>query len=463
VDPAIQNAINAAQAAANTATSTGNTAWMLASTALVLFMFPGLALFYGGMVRAKSVLNMMMMSFGALFLVGTLWVIYGYSLAFTASNGFIGSFTEAFLLKDQIASTSTDYGLPTTVFVTFQLMFAGLTVALISGAIADRVKFGSWMIFVFFWATLVYFPVAHWVFDFTTYNADGSVLSQGGWIANNLKAIDYAGGTAVHINAGVAGLAVCLVVGKRIGFGKSPFRPHNLPLVMLGSGILWFGWYGFNSGSALAAGNGASVVMINTTVATCTAAIGWLIVEKLRDGHATSLGASSGIVTGLVAITPACGAVSPGGAILLGLFAGVVCAYAVGLKYKLGFDDSLDVVGVHLIGGIIGTLAIGFIATSAAPNGVNGLFYGGGFDQLWRQAVAAGAVLAYSGIIAFIIAFIIHKTIGMRISEDDEQAGVDITYHGETAYELNESGLGGAFVGASIGHGSYRKADGVRA
>src|SRR3712207_6794652 len=356
-------------------------------------MTPGLALFYGGMVRAKSVLNMMMMSFGALALISVLWVLYGYSVAFgdDVGAGLLGNPTEylglAGLMEDV---TSEEGGLPAMAFVGFQAVFAIITVALISGAIADRAKFGAWMVFSGVWATIVYFPVAHWVFDFSLEE------HVGGWIANDLAAIDFAGGTAVHINAGAAGLALALVLGKRRGFGREAMRPHNLPLVMIGAGLLWFGWFGFNAGSAVAANNTAAVAWVNTMVATGAATLGWLLVEKLRDGHSTSLGAASGVVAGLVAITPACSSVSPIGAIVIGAIAGALCALAVGLKYRFGYDDSLDVVGVHLVGGLVGTILIGFFATADAPAGVDGLFYGGGLDPLWRQGVGGLAVLLFS-------------------------------------------------------------------
>ena len=369
----------------------GNTAWLLTSAALVLLMTPGLAFFYGGMVRTKSVLNMLMMCFGAMAVVGVLWVIYGYSLTFgdDVAGGLFGDITQYLGLSGLIGNEDA---LTTTGFVAFQAMFAIITVALIAGAIADRARFGAWLVFAGIWATLVYFPVAHWVFDFS--NDSGHV---GGWIANDLVAFDFAGGTAVHINAGAAGLALAIVLGKRRGWPKEPMKPHNLPFVMLGAGLLWFGWFGFNAGSALAANGLAGVAFINTFTATCAAIIGWLIIERLRDGHATSLGAASGVVAGLVAITPACAFVDTWGALLIGVLAGVFCALAVGLKYKLGFDDSLDVVGVHLFGGLWGTLAIGlFQTTYVNDTGVNGLFYGGGLGQLGKQAVGAFAVLAYS-------------------------------------------------------------------
>jgi ammonium transporter, Amt family len=426
--------------------NTGDTAWILTSAALVLLMTPGLALFYGGMVRAKSVLNMMMMSFGALALISVLWVLYGYSIAFgdDVGAGLLGDPGQYLGLKGLMADvTSTDGGYPAMAFVAFQAVFAVITVALISGAIADRAKFGSWMVFAGVWATIVYFPVAHWVFDFSL----GDHV--GGWIANHLMAIDFAGGTAVHINAGAAGLALALVLGTRRGFGREAMRPHNLPLVMIGAGLLWFGWFGFNAGSALAANNTAAVAWVNTLVATAAATLGWLLAEKLRDGHSTSLGAASGVVAGLVAITPACAAVSPIGAMAIGALAGGLCALAVGLKYKLGYDDSLDVVGVHLVGGLWGTIAIGLFATREAPSlaggsYAEGLFYGGGVDQLWRQVVGALAVLTFSFVLTLIIGFVIQKTIGFRIDEEDEVTGIDTVVHAESAYDLASLGSSGS-------------------
>jgi ammonium transporter, Amt family len=431
--------------------NTGDTAWVLASAALVLLMTPGLALFYGGMVRAKSVLNMMMMSFGALALISVLWVLYGYSMAFgnDVGGGLLGSPTEFFGLEGLMGTEGIDKGfaasslvftIPSMAFVGFQGVFAIITVALISGAIADRARFGPWLLFAGIWATVVYFPVAHWVFAF-----DGAESKTGGWIANNLLAIDFAGGTAVHINAGAAGLALAIVLGKRLGWRRDPMRPHNLPLVMIGAGLLWFGWFGFNAGSALAANGQAAEVWVTTLVATGAAALGWLLVERIRDGHATSLGAASGVVAGLVAITPSCSAVTPLGAIAVGVLAGVFCALAVGLKYRFGVDDSLDVVGVHLVGGLWGTIAVGFFASAAATAGVDGLFYGGGFDQVWRQIVGAFTVLAYSFVLTLVIGFAIAKTIGFRIDEEDEVEGVDFTEHSETGYDF-VSRSGGASV-----------------
>src|SRR6478609_2585786 len=440
--------------------NSGDTAWILTSAALVLLMTPGLALFYGGMVRAKSVLNMMMMSFGALALISVLWVLYGYSMAFgnDVGAGLLGNPLEYLGLKGLMVD-DPNASLPAMAFVAFQAVFAIITVALISGAIADRAKFGTWMIFSAIWATIVYFPIAHWVFDFTLTGDDGVVTHTGGWIANQLGAIDFAGGTAVHINAGVAGLALALVLGKRIGWKKDPMRPHNLTLVMIGAGLLWFGWFGFNAGSALSAGNTASVVWVNTMVATGAASLGWLLTERLRDGHATSLGAASGVVAGLVAITPSCSSVSPVGAIILGAVAGVLCALAVGLKYKFGYDDSLDVVGVHLVGGLWGTLAVGLLLAPGSPAAISyertGLFYGGGVDQLWRQAVGAFSVLIVSFVLTLLIGLLLEKTIGFRVSREEELEGIDSVEHAETGYDLNP--LGSTGRGATFG--SSHRAD----
>ena len=431
------------------ALNTGDTAWMLIATALVLLMIPGLAFFYGGMVRSKSVLNMLMMVFGALFVVGVLWVFVGYSMAFGDSYGqagLLGNVTQYIGLEGLMAD-DPEAVYPAMAFVAFQAMFACLTVGLIAGAVADRMKYSAWIVFAAIWALVVYFPVAHWVFNLAGDN--------GGWIYK-LGVIDFAGGTAVHINAGIAGLALAVIVGRRLGWPRTPMRPSNLTLVMIGAGLLWFGWFGFNAGSATAANNAAAVAVINTFAATCAAAIGWLVTEKIRDGHATSLGAASGIVAGLVAITPACAAVSPLGAIAIGVIAGVVCALAVSLKYKLKYDDSLDVVAVHLVGGLVGTLLIGVFATEASPTGINGLLYGGGINQLWLQFIGAIAVLGYSLVVTAIIAFIIKVVMGLRVSEDQEVGGIDLAEHAESAYELGESGGGGIFAG--VGHAGRVKA-----
>jgi Amt family ammonium transporter len=428
--------------------NSGDTAWVLASAALVLLMTPGLAFFYGGMVRSKGVLNTMMMSFIAMGTIGVAWVLFGYSEAFGNSVGGLGIIGNPFeflglkgLMSPDAVVGTDGHMIPALAFVAFQSAFAIITVALVSGAIADRAKFSAWTLFTLVWATLVYFPAAHWVFAFSS--ADGSVV--GGWIANQVKALDFAGGTAIHINAGAAALALAIVLGPRIGFGAKPMRPHNLTLVMLGAGLLWFGWFGFNAGSAVAANGSAALAWINTLVATSAAMLAWLCVEKIRDGHPTSLGAASGVVAGLVAITPAAGSVGPLGATLIGIVAGVACAYAVGLKYKFGYDDSLDVVGVHLVGGLVGTLMIGFVADPASSFGIAGLFYGGGLDQLWRQAVGAFSVLIYSFCVTWLIGTIINKTIGFRITAAEETSGIDLAEHAETGYILS-----------SVGYGTYR-------
>ena len=420
------------------ALSAGDTAWVLASSALVLLMTPGLAFFYGGMVRAKSALNMMMMSMVTIGVVSVLWVIYGFKLAFgyEANSQWYGSFSLSGLgdAVNELTNNGGIYPIPLLVFATFQLMFAIITPALISGAIADRAKFVSWTLFVAIWVTVVYFPVAHWVFAFG--NKVGDTVTGAGFLAAR-GVEDFAGGTAVHINAGAAGLALAIVLGRRIGWQKSPMRPHSLPLVLLGAGLLWFGWFGFNAGSALGANATAGLAFINTQVATAGALLGWILTEKFRDGHPTSLGAASGAVAGLVAITPACAFVAPWAAVVIGLLAGVICALAVGLKYKFGFDDALDVVGVHLVGGIVGSLAIGFFGSSKVNSlGLDGLFYGGGTALLGKQALAVVLVMGYSFVATLIIGFAIEKTIGFRVKSEKELAGVDLTEHAESAYEM---------------------------
>jgi len=432
-------------AAAPSALDTGDTAWLLAASALVLLMAPGLALFYGGMVRSKSVLNMMMMTFGSLAVITILWVLVGYSLAFgdDLGGGLLGSPTQYAGLGQLMSPDSNgDSTVPLILFAAFQGLFCVITGALVSGAIADRARFGAWIAFVSVWTLLVYAPVAHWVFDFSSGDHTG------GWLANRVGLVDFAGGTAVEICSGASALALALVLGHRVGFGKDPMRPHNLTLVMLGAGLLWFGWFGFNAGSALGADQAAAVVFMTTLVAGAAGALGWLVLERLRDGHATSLGAASGMVAGLVAITPSCGSLSPLGAIVMGGVAGVVCAWAVGLKYRFRYDDSLDVVGVHLVGGLVGTFGIGLLATAAAPTGVDGLLYGGGVDQLVRQLVGGGVVLVYAFVVSGIIGLVVDKIMGFRIDEEHEVSGIDLVVHAETAYDLH------ATAGArSAGHG----------
>jgi len=425
--------------------NTGDTAWVLASTALVLLMTPGLALFYGGMVRAKSVLNMMLMSMITIGIVSVLWVIYGFKLAFGYKDNsqWYGEFSLSGLgsAVNELTNNGGVYPIPLLAFAAFQLMFAIITPALISGAIADRTKFTAWAVFVTVWSTLVYFPVAHWVFAFG--NKVGDTVTGAGFLAAR-GVEDFAGGTAVHINAGAAGLALAIVLGRRIGWRKESMRPHSMPLVLVGAGLLWFGWFGFNAGSALGANGVAALALLNTQVAAAAAALGWLLVEKIRDGHPTSLGVASGVVAGLVAITPACAFVAPWAAVLIGLFAGIFCALAVGLKYLFNFDDSLDVVGVHLIGGLWGCLSIGFFGSSSINSlGLDGLFYGGGAALLGKQAFGAFFVLIYSFIATLIIGLIIDKAIGFRVKPEAEIAGIDYDQHAETGYELTSSSRGG--------------------
>ncbi|WP_242086170.1 ammonium transporter [Microbacterium lacticum] len=403
----------------------GNLAWSVTATALVLFMTPGVAFFYGGLVKAKSVVSMMMMSFGAMGLVGVLWILYGSNMTVIAEGE--NQFLAGNPFSDfGLAGTSSD-GL---VVSAYGATFAIITVALISGAIADRAKFGSWMIFAGIWATVVYFPVAAWVWG------GGWVYNLGANLGLDVSVIDYAGGTAVHINAGAAALALALVLGKRVGFQKGIHKPHNVPLVMLGAAILWFGWFGFNAGAegtfSLLGTEDSSVglIVINTLGATAAAIIGWIVIEKIKDGKPTAVGAASGAVAGLVAITPSCAALAPGWALLLGVITGAVCALAVELKWKLGYDDSLDVVGVHLVGGIIGTLYIGFFATGT------GLFTGGTGAQLLVQFIAAFGVLIYSFVVAYLLGLLIEKTIGFRVKNEDEIAGIDNVVHGEEGYAL---------------------------
>ncbi|GAB3660946.1 ammonium transporter [Actinocorallia lasiicapitis] len=414
------------------------TAWLLASTALVLLMTPGLAFFYGGMVRTKSVLNMMMMSFVSIPLVTLAWVAVGYSLAFgTDHAGLIGGLEHAGLRG--IGPSDVTSGVPTLLYSTFQLTFAIVTAALVSGAIADRAKFSAWTLFVPLWIVLVYAPVAHWV-----WNADGWIMKLG--------ALDYAGGLVVEIVSGASGLALALVLGPRFGFKKEAMRPHNMPMVLLGVGLLWFGWFGFNAGSALDANGTAAAVFLNTLLAGCTGLLGWLIVEQRRDGHPTTFGAASGVVAGLVAITPSCGSVDPLGAIAVGLAAGIVCSYAVAWKFRFGYDDSLDVVGVHFVGGVVGTGLIGLLAAGTMTGGVEGLLYGGGFGQLGKQFVAIPAVAVFAFAVTYALGKAIDKTIGFRVPLEDEVSGVDLALHAETAYEHGVPG----------GLGSHSSATGAK-
>lgn len=402
---------------------TGELAWAVTATALVLLMTPGVAFFYGGLVKAKSVVSMMMMSFGSLGLVSVLWILYGYSMSAVDSPlQFAGNPFADFALASMVDDNDGLVG------VTFGATFAIITVALVSGAIADRAKFGAWMIFVGLFSTLVYFPVAAWVWG-------------GGWayslgdLMGLPEVIDYAGGTAVHINAGAAALALALVLGRRVVFEKGAHKPHNVPLVLLGASLLWFGWFGFNAGAeAFGAQNGlVGLIIVNTLGATAASILGWLLVEKFKDGKPTAVGAASGAVAGLVAITPACANLAPGWALVLGVLAGAVSAFAIELKFKLGFDDSLDVVGLHLVAGMIGTLYLGFFAIDT------GLFTGGDFGQLIVQTIAAFGVLIYSFVVALILGLAIEKTIGFRVKNEDEVAGIDTVIHGGEAYDFVET------------------------
>ena len=408
----------------------GNTAWVLASAALVLFMTPGLAFFYGGMVRAKNVLGMLMQNFFSMGLISVLWAAVGFSLAFGDGGGFLGNLDfvglaglddEATQLPgyvDELALT-----IPPLVFCAYQMMFAIITPALFTGATADRLKFSAYAVFLGLWSLLVYSPVAHWVFSPT------------GWLFQR-GALDFAGGTAVHINAGVAALVLAVLLGRRKGWPKEAMAPHSLPLTLLGTGILWFGWFGFNAGSALGANNVAAIAFMNTNLAAAAGMLGWLVVEKLRDGHATTLGAASGAVAGLVAITPCAGYVSGMAPLVIGAVAGIACYLAIQLKFRLGYDDSLDVVGVHLVGGIVGSVLLGLFAEGE----LGGLLFGGGAGLLVNQLIAVGATIVYSGVVSFVLAKIIDVVIGLRVSADDEAQGLDSTQHAETAYAFGELG-----------------------
>lgn len=397
------------------------TAWLLAATAMVLLMTPGLAIFYGGMVRTTGVLNMIMMCFISIPLCTVAWLLVGYSVAFSddAGGGLIGNLTHVGMLG--IDPTTLRGAVPELLFATFQLTFAIVTAALVSGAIADRARFAAWMVFVPVWTVAVYAVVAHWVWG------------PGGWLFE-LGALDFAGGLVVEVVSGASALALAIVLGPRIGFKKDAMRPHNLPFVLLGAGLLWFGWFGFNAGSALAANGTAAAIFLNTLVAGCLGMLGWITVERIRDGKPTTFGAASGVIAGLVAITPSCGTVNTLGALIVGLAAGVVCSFAVGLKFRWNYDDSLDVVGVHFVGGVVGVLLIGLIATEVMTGGPSGLFYGGGLTQLGKQSLAVVVVALYAFAVSYLIGKAIDRLMGFRVSAEDETTGVDFTQHAETAY-----------------------------
>jgi ammonium transporter, Amt family len=405
----------------------GDTAWILASTALVLFMTPGLALFYGGMVRGKSVLGMLMQNFFAMGLMAVLWVLLGYTIAFGSGGDFIGNL-DFVGFRDVGMEVMEGLAIPVVLFAAFQMTFAIITPALISGATADRMKFGAYALFIGVWLLLVYAVVAHWVWG-------------GGWIGERLGALDFAGGAVVHINAGAAALALVILLGRRKGWPKEGMSPHSLPLTLLGTGILWFGWAGFNAGSALAADGIAAQAILNTFVAASAAMLGWVFAEWAKDGKPTTLGAASGAVAGLVAITPCAGFVGALPSILIGFAAGVVCLLAIQLKYRFRYDDSLDVVGIHLVGGLVGALLLGLFADTAInPDGADGLFIGGGLGLLGKQAVASFAVLAFSFVVTLIIAKAIDLVVGLRVSDEEEDQGLDLSQHAESAYNLGDVG-----------------------
>jgi Amt family ammonium transporter len=406
---------------------TGDAAWVLVSSALVLFMTPGLALFYGGMDRTRNVLNMLMMNFWCLLVIPIAWVVVGYSLAQSGDGNFIGNLDLAFLNGMGITSEDGGFGL---LVVAFLGMFAVITPALISGAVADRMKFSAWAIFAPVWLLLVFVPVFKWVY--------------GGWISD-LGALDFAGGTAIHVNAGIAALAAVLVLGRRTGWPGQGHPPHSMPLVMLGTGILWFGWFGFNAGSALAANGQAVQAFMNTFLAAAAAGLSWGFVERFRDGHFTNLGVASGIVAGLVAITPAAGFVAGMSPIWIGLATGVICCFAVGLKTRAGYDDALDVVGVHFVGGLVGSLSVGLFADPEFFGGefLAGAFYGGGLELFWAQVLGNTGTIAYCFVVTTLIMLALKATVGVRVAEEVEYGGLDQAEHAETAYSSGSASLAG--------------------
>jgi Amt family ammonium transporter len=410
--------------------NTGDTAWMLVSTALVMFMTPGLGLFYGGLVRSKNVLGTIMQSLFAMGAVSIIWFVAGYSLAFAPGGRFLGGLKYLFLTHVGATPSTFAPTIPHTVYMTYEMMFAIITPALITGAVAERMRFRGYVVFLLLWSLVVYSPIAHWVWG-------GGFLGQG---PGRVGAIDFAGGTVVHINAGIAALAAIIYMGKRKGFGREAMHPHNVPMVITGAAILWFGWFGFNAGSALGSNSVAGQAFLNTQMATAAAMIGWLVAEWGRNKVPTSIGAATGAVAGLVAITPAAGYVATWAAVVIGFAAGLVCYWAVSLKPKLGYDDSLDVVGVHMTGGVVGALLLGLFATRAVnPAGANGAFYGD-VAQLGRQAIAVGVTIVYSFVMSMILLKVTDMLVGLRVSERDELTGLDLSQHAESAYSLGDTG-----------------------
>jgi Amt family ammonium transporter len=397
-----------------------DTAWLLVSTALVMLMTPGLALFYGGMVRRKNVLGTLMHSFMMLCMVSIIWILWGYTLAFGPDKGgFVGGLDMLFLRG---VGTEANGSIPHLIFMMFQGMFAVITPALITGAFAERMKFSAMLLFSLVWVTVVYAPVCHWVWG-------------GGWIGEKIGALDFAGGTVVHINSAVAAFVAALVIGRRKGYLVDSMAPHNLPMTVLGAALLWFGWFGFNAGSALASDGLAALAFVTTNTGAAAAAMGWMLAEWLHRGKATAFGAVSGAVAGLVAITPAAGFVSPMSAIFVGLGGGVLCYLAVSLRPKLGYDDSLDVLGIHGVGGLWGAIATGIFA-SAAVGGTDGLIHGNP-GLVWKQFVACAGTIAYSGVASYIILKVLDVTVGLRVSAEEEEQGLDLSQHGEAGYYLH--------------------------
>lgn len=413
--------------------NSGDTAWMLVATAMVLFMTPGLAIFYSGMIRGKNVLGMLAQNFIVMGTTTIVWLFVAYSLAFSGTGKWIGDLHQVGFRNITEMPTGIALTFPPIVFAAFQMMFAMITPALITGAIADRMKFSSWIVFSIAWLIVVYAPIAHWVF------------SPSGWLYK-LGVEDFAGGTVVEANAGASAIAIAIVLGARKGWPRESMRPHSVPFVLLGAGILWFGWFGFNAGSALAANETSAFAFVNTNIAGAAGLLGWMGWERYKNGHPTTLGAASGAIAGLVAITPSCGFISPMASALVGVAAGIVCASAITIKHRVNIDDSLDVFGVHLVAGVLGTLFIGFVSiNSFNHSATKGLLNGGGVALLEHQLIAVIAVIAYAFIATFLLAHLIKRTIGLRVTPDDESRGLDLSQHMETAYDMTTYGEGARF------------------